>query len=138
MAQNEWRIWVQGSPRSRGAKSKHNRAYVDAIQKAAMKVMVAPSSSQLIEVEIVFVDERGRPDVDNTAKPILDALNGIAYFDDSQVSAVRITALPSDDRFRKIHGKLHRTFSQLMDSPMFLIVVKETTEPSLADQLRSS
>ena len=32
-----------------------------------------------------------RPDADNVAKAILDALNGYAYPDDSAVSALRIT-----------------------------------------------
>lgn len=35
-----------------------------------------------------------RPDVDNLAKPVLDALNGLAYKDDSQVVSLTIRKFP--------------------------------------------
>lgn len=33
----------------------------------------------------------GRPDIDNLAKAIMDALNGVTYEDDGQVSALHVT-----------------------------------------------
>lgn len=38
-----------------------------------------------------------KPDGDNIVKVVLDALNGIAYDDDKQVSKIEITKLYSDD-----------------------------------------
>ena len=35
--------------------------------------------------------------MDNVIKPILDALKGIVYEDDSQVRSVKITAFPSSE-----------------------------------------
>jgi Holliday junction resolvase RusA-like endonuclease len=37
-----------------------------------------------------------KPDCDNIAKAVLDALNGIAYYDDSQVVTVTVEKLYSD------------------------------------------
>lgn len=37
-----------------------------------------------------FIRPKTKPDLDNVAKVILDALNGIAYHDDSQVSRLLI------------------------------------------------
>lgn len=38
--------------------------------------------------------DMGKPDLDNTAKLILDALNGIAYADDKQVTSLSIRRMP--------------------------------------------
>ena len=43
----------------------------------------------------------GRPDVDNYAKAVMDALNGIAYNDDSQVAC-----LTSRKQYAAAHGVL--------------------------------
>jgi hypothetical protein len=37
-----------------------------------------------------------RPDVDNVLKPVLDALEGIVYLDDRQVTTVSAGCLPSE------------------------------------------
>mgnify|MGYP002528393746 CR=1 FL=1 len=38
-----------------------------------------------------------KPDTDNIAKAILDALNGIAYYDDAQIVALSIVKMYSDE-----------------------------------------
>lgn len=38
-----------------------------------------------------LVQPTGKPDLDNIAKAVLDALNGLAYTDDSRVLDLRIT-----------------------------------------------
>ena len=39
----------------------------------------------------------GKPDLDNVAKIVLDALNGVAYVDDVQVVKLSVSKLYSDD-----------------------------------------
>lgn len=39
----------------------------------------------------------GKPDLDNVAKIVLDALNGVAYVDDVQVIKLSVSKLYSDD-----------------------------------------
>jgi len=56
--------------------------------------------SHRIDIDIWFSAKRSvRADVDNIAKPVLDALKGVAYLDDRQVRSVRVVALPRDDAF---------------------------------------
>jgi hypothetical protein len=59
-----------------------------------------PTTSNRIDIEIYFLAQRAlRPDVDNIMKPILDALKGVVYLDDSQVRSVKVAALPQDEAF---------------------------------------
>jgi hypothetical protein len=65
--------------------------------------------------------------VDNVVKPVLDALNGVVYLDDSQVRWVKIVALPTDDAY-SIGGSTHlQVFSRLVkgEPPEFLISIFE-------------
>lgn len=49
------------------------------------------SASKKKKEEMLFkIDYTGKPDVDNIAKIILDSLNGLAYKDDQQVSALLV------------------------------------------------
>lgn len=43
-----------------------------------------------------------RPDVDNIAKCVMDALNGLAYDDDAQVVSLRVTKYPRIRREERI------------------------------------
>lgn len=38
--------------------------------------------------------DTGKPDADNVAKLVMDALNGCAYEDDAQVTSLRVTKMP--------------------------------------------
>lgn len=38
--------------------------------------------------------DTSKPDIDNVAKAVLDALNGVAYDDDKQVVSLHVTKLP--------------------------------------------
>ena len=40
----------------------------------------------------------GKPDADNVAKLVMDALNGHAYEDDAQVTSLRVTKMPRSRR----------------------------------------
>lgn len=51
----------------------------------------AASLSKKKKEELLFkIDYTKKPDVDNIAKIVLDSLNGLAYKDDSQVSALLV------------------------------------------------
>lgn len=57
-----------------------------ALALCAKSVGVKPTKAQ-VALWITWYKKDKRPrDIDNILKPILDALNGIAYFDDSQVT----------------------------------------------------
>lgn len=61
--------------------------------KAKITAYFAPpaSTSKKKKKELLYnIDYTKKPDVDNIAKSILDALNGYAYKDDSQVSALLV------------------------------------------------
>lgn len=51
-----------------------------------------------------------KPDVDNIGKVVLDALNGVAYLDDKQVTLLRVRKMPRvrgmDERIRITVGEL--------------------------------
>ena len=91
-----FRIWVPGYPKSSQADRQNLERYKEGIRIAATKVVTKPTKSRRLDVEIFFQAESLlRPDVDNIIKPILDALTGVLYEDDSQARSVKITALPS-------------------------------------------
>ena len=46
-------------------------------------------STELVMVTVTHFFDRVAPDVDNIPKPILDALKGLVYSDDSQVTDLR-------------------------------------------------
>ena len=93
-----FRIWVPAYPKSSQADKQNLGRYRETIRAAAREVITEPTKSRRLDVEIFFqADSLLRPDVDNIMKPILDALRGILYEDDSQVRSVKVTALPSPE-----------------------------------------
>jgi hypothetical protein len=108
------------------------------IQNVARQQFSAPLRGR-VEVEVVFVDEQTpRPDTDNVLKPIMDALNGVAYVDDSQVISAKAHRLPVDDALRRVNGQPHHTFIRLLDEDQFLIRVKERPVAAFHVEVRSS
>jgi len=97
-----YKIWIDGKPKSAGSEgARGNSPYRKSIQKAARKVVKAPWGSRRIHVEIWYSsDAHQRPDVDNIAKPILDALEGVVYKNDLQIRSVKIGCIPRDDAFK--------------------------------------
>ena len=118
-------FWVKGVPRSLAAQKKE--AYTNLIQEAARSVLKKPLQSPRIDIEIVFAakDRNLRADVDNVAKPILDALKDIVYQDDKQVRSVRIVAFPLDDAFKLPGNATQETFARLLKAEEFMVVVRE-------------
>lgn len=67
------------------------RKYESLVAQCALAAGVRPFRGPVeMEVEIYWPDKRRR-DLDNTIKSISDALNGIAYQDDSQISRLVTT-----------------------------------------------
>ena len=81
---------VQKRP-SIGSK-KAKKDYQSAVEEVARKHIDTPITSADVEVELFYAlsDPRINVDVDNVAKPTLDALKDIAYRDDRQVQAIRV------------------------------------------------
>ena len=110
-----YKIWVEGKPISAQKKGPKN-LYMRKIQDAAKKVVKSPWRSKRIDVEIWFAaDTAVRPDVDNIAKPILDALEGVVYVNDSQVRSVRVGCIPRDDAF-EVSKENQKDFFRLLDA----------------------
>lgn len=79
-------------------------------------------------MEIYFQSQRAlRPDVDNILKPILDALKGTVYVDDSQVRSITVVAFPVDEVYSVAGWTSIEALRRLQDSPPkeFLIDVYE-------------
>lgn len=87
----EYRIVVPD--RAISFRSQQASAYKRRVRNAARRVFPSPASNRIVSVLIdYFHTKPRRVDVDNVAKCILDALNGIAYVDDRQVTIERATA----------------------------------------------
>ena len=88
--------------------------------------MSSPTRSNRIDIEIYYHTQKGiRADVDNVIKPILDALIGIVYLDDSQVRSVKAVALPYNEAYSisanewvsaDVHDKLYS------DDPVYFMI----------------
>lgn len=72
--------------------------YHQAIRIDIKAFMGVPSSiSKKKKAELIGTPCLKKPDCDNCAKAVLDALNGVAYDDDSQVFALTIQKMWSDE-----------------------------------------
>jgi crossover junction endodeoxyribonuclease RusA len=83
-------IKIVGSPASLQAKQSR-QSWKNSVIKATKICVKKPLEDDWkLELQIDWFSHgrRNKPDVDNIIKPILDALNGILYADDSQVSNV--------------------------------------------------
>jgi len=80
---------------------KSRDAYVAAVRGAAAAAIAAPITTADVEIEVFCSSQvpEAMVDVDNAAKPTLDALKGIAYVDDRQVCGLHVVRL---DRTQEI------------------------------------
>jgi len=80
----EYRLVVPG--RAISFRSSKCKEYKRLIRRAARPLFPKPLPGPRVTVKLdYFHTERRRVDMDNVAKCVLDALNGIAYVDDRQV-----------------------------------------------------
>lgn len=87
----EYRVVVPGRAVSfRSAQAKRYKAWVAEMAEAVFR---QPLADDTVEVRVdYFHSGRRRPDMDNVAKCLLDALSGVAYVDDRQVRLQAATA----------------------------------------------
>ena len=87
----EYRVVVPG--RAISFRSPHANAYKKLIRSIAQRIFSQPLSNQIIDIRIdYFHTSRRRVDIDNVAKCVIDALNGVAYVDDRYVRFQAATA----------------------------------------------
>lgn len=118
MSAFEWSGRVMGCPRPRVTRSGHAympdayTAYRDALGAAYGAAGGEHHGSAPVSVHIDVMralpksrpkrvasePDLGKPDLDNVAKAVLDALNGVAYDDDSQVVSLVVNKLPRERR----------------------------------------
>src|SRR3712207_4836416 len=80
----EYRIVIPGKAVS--FRSPKSGDYKNLIRDAAQRIFARPIVGDIVEVRLDYFHlSRRRMDMDNIAKCVLDALNGIAYVDDRQV-----------------------------------------------------
>jgi hypothetical protein len=105
-------------------------ASVPAGDQAAKQSIGKPLKTPRIDIDIVFAckDRNLRADVDNVAKPVLDALKDVLYDDDRQVRSVRVVALPLDDVFKASGPVTAETWKRLLECEEFLVVARVNSE----------
>lgn len=94
---------VIGPPVSAQSKNKAlKNAWIGRVQNAARVNWPADAApiAGTVKVTIVYYFEVKKLDGDNLAKPILDALQGLVYHDDNQVTDVVVRRTNIDGRFR--------------------------------------
>jgi crossover junction endodeoxyribonuclease RusA len=105
------RLVIRGTPiplqRSRTSSGRHylpkrSRTYRELVQAEWMAAGRPSLGSAPFAMSAQFVGSRANADLDNLVKAILDALNGLAYADDSQLVSVDARKLPVDDGARAI------------------------------------
>lgn len=80
--------------------SEHSSIYKEKIQRIAHDKIKKPYYGNVeIQVEYLYRNKNERLDGDNLLKTICDALNGVAYFDDSQLIEHRIRTINMNDSF---------------------------------------
>ena len=110
-------IWINGKPMNFRNRSKSIKAaYKAKIQTETKKCITTPWGSKRLDIEVWFsADCAIRPDVDNVTKPILDALEGIAYVNDSQVRSIKTGYLPRNDAI-KVAAEDEEDFLRLLSN----------------------
>ena len=87
-----------------------NPKYKEAIQQAARSRVGAPLDGSDLYARIVWLHRVGRgQDVDNIIKPLLDALEGIVYEDDGQISQCLAVAIDSSAEVQVSDRNVHET-----------------------------
>jgi hypothetical protein len=81
---------IIGVPVSLQADSRSKRRYQQLVGQEATKSLASPiRDKETVKIEIDWFSEgfKNKPDADNIAKPIIDALKGIVFADDKQVQS---------------------------------------------------
>lgn len=121
---------IAGPPVSQQARrSERIEEWRDAVKEAANQLWLgAPPVESVVMVTVIYFHDGRRFDVDNIPKPILDALNGLVFSDDNQVTDLVCRKLNLDDRPRVVSRS--EVLNEAIDNGgQFLhIVVESATE----------
>ena len=88
-ANRYWRIYRNHAVKSAEARAYQAHVTATAIQAGIMEPMTGPIA---LRIEYYRAKPKRAMDLDNVAKVAIDALNGIAWLDDQQLSSIYITA----------------------------------------------
>lgn len=75
---------------------------IKATIEAYLEIPKSASKAKRIQMEKGILNPTKKPDLDNIAKSILDALNGIAYKDDSQVVELTVKKMYADKPYVRV------------------------------------
>lgn len=128
----EFRIWISGAPQTYRKSKKSLSRYIETLKSATREIVPFPIESGRIDIEIWVNSDQLRPDVDNIVKPILDAMQGLVYFDDKQVRSVKVTALPYNDVYRLSGWCKEETFDRLSNREFFIDIYHGLAFPAPA------
>lgn len=83
-----WVIIVHGRPASHNASARSKKTWKWKVRHAARRVFSKPLTGDDVRLDITFFTNGlgHTQDADNASKPICDALQGIVYLNDNQVS----------------------------------------------------
>ena len=97
---------IAGPPVSQQARrAERIEEWRDAVKEAANRLWLgAPPVEGVVMVTVIYFHDGRRFDVDNIPKPILDALNGLVFSDDNQVTDLVCRKLNLDDLTRVVSG----------------------------------
>lgn len=113
---SELRLWIPGEPKPKArprvyqghamtpdaTKNAEGRVYAEFRRKYPD---MPPLEDELIVKADFWTSRRGRPDVDNLLKLVLDALNGCAWVDDDQIVDLRGVKHMPDKWMPRADGK---------------------------------
>lgn len=94
---------VDGPPLSHQANRRNLIRWKETVRRAAERLWQEdyPPTVEMVNVVITNFYKITSPDVDNIAKPILDALIGLVYLDDTQVADSRVRKRSLDISFKQ-------------------------------------
>jgi Holliday junction resolvase RusA-like endonuclease len=104
--------------------------YKAKVAQAASMVFAEPLANQMVEIRIDYFHlQSRRMDMDNVAKCIMDALTGIAYQDDKQVSSQRSSSHHLRKLFR-LNDEPVDIIKPLKDYDEYVVVRVREVNPS--------
>lgn len=90
-----------------------------------------------VELGVEFwTAKRGRPDIDNLVKLVMDALNGVAYHDDAQIISLRASKIQPDAWVQGVRGPRKRrggdpcTRRGIVYQPVTIVTIRPIQEPT--------
>lgn len=128
---------VEGPPLSHQTRDQTKlKAWQSKVRAAAANTWTVKPVRQRLRFKVAYYheDETIVFDLDNMVKPIQDALNGLIYIDDRQITYTDIAKMPIDDPFR-IRG-VSMTLLQAFSSGKVFLHVRVEEAPDSVDALR--